>query len=473
MKNKFCTAPFLINGGYNFEGKLPADLTAFHSCLLARNEDTTIAPLATMSLLSALFLLLPSINLISCLLHQPHNPASREDGRRNPSRDQHRQPRSVSLVKVLDFSADNDQQPDNNGEYTEAIQDFGPLPETFTICVASMSEAWTTPFPAHRMWNVIHPDGNQWAYNYFDATEHYYEAEVGPVSMINTTEGLIFPTTWVRNCLAVGTTKLRMVADGELLMEKEYKSEEDKSRPANLLIRLGLDIDAWDFAREFTGRVADLNVFKSDLSVDRMKGITTAGGKECGAPGDLVNWEEAEWTLHSQAKWIEVDREWEGPCRRESQVQVFTADFTYHKDCMHHCQKISGGRSPPVTTREEWETLTREADLITQDRSSLPWMWLSATEGDNESKLAKLGHWPETELVNNETKKLEAVETIWRDFYTGQRLGNWTKPYHSTTKKDTWYGETYNCMPAYTDEPWTKSWYEWECSSYDKSCPCS
>ena len=205
--------------------------------------DTTIAPLATMSLLSTLFLLLLSINLISCL-HQPQHPATREDGRRNPARDQHRQPRSVSLVKVLDFSADNDQQPDSNGEYTEAIQDFGPLPETFTICVASMSEAWTTPFPAQRMWNVIHPDGNKWAYNYFDATEHYYEAEVGPVSMINTTEGLIFPTTWVRNCLAVGTTKLRMVADGELLMEKEYKMEEDKARPANLLLRLGLDIDA-------------------------------------------------------------------------------------------------------------------------------------------------------------------------------------------------------------------------------------
>ena len=35
-------------------------------------------------------------------------------------------------------------------------------------------------------------------------------------------------------------------------------------------------------------------------------------------------------------------------------------------------------------------------------------------------ELATLGHWPGTELVNNETKKLEAVETVWRDFYTGQ-----------------------------------------------------
>ena len=49
--------------------------------------------------------------------------------------------------------------------------------------------------------------------------------------------------------------------------------------------------------------------------------LTTAGGEECGAHRDLVNWEEAVWTLHSQAKVIEVNREWEGPCRREPKVQ--------------------------------------------------------------------------------------------------------------------------------------------------------
>ena len=85
---------------------------------------------------------------------------------------------------------------------------------------------------------------------------------------------------------------------------------------------------------------------------------------------------------------IEVDRKWEGPCRRESQVQVFTADFDYHGDCMWHCTKIMDGRSPPVNTEEDWENLTMEIDLITKDLSVLPWMWLSATEGDKNKKLA-------------------------------------------------------------------------------------
>merc|ERR1712077_47957 len=111
-------------------------------------------------------------------------------------------------------------------------------------------------------------------------------------------------------------------------------------------------------ATEDSATISELNIFNSSLSSGEMIVQTTAGGEECGAPGDLVNWEEAEWTLHSQAKMIEVDREWEGPCRRESQVQVFTADFKYHEDCMQHCEKIVSGRSPPVITEEEWKNLT-------------------------------------------------------------------------------------------------------------------
>ena len=137
-----------------------------------------------------------------------------------------------------------------------------------------------------------------------------------------------------------------------------------------------------------------------------------------------------------------------------------------------HCEKIGTGRSPPVTTEEEWKNLITEIELITQDRSDLPWMWLSATEGDVDEMLSRLDHWPVTEVVNNETKKLEAVETVWRDFYTGQRLENWTKPYDKR-RKDSNYGEAFNCIEARTDERWYKSWLEWQCSSYDMSCPCS
>ena len=54
------------------------------------------------------------------------------------------------------------------------------------------------------------------------------------------------------------------------------------------------------------------------------------------------------------------------------------------------------------------------------DRSSLPYTWLSATEGDKDTKLARLDHWPETEIVNNEIKSLESVETSKFIMYPGR-----------------------------------------------------
>ena len=129
------------------------------------------------------------------------------------------------------------------------------------------------------------------------------------------------------------------MADGQLLGEEEYRREEDEYRPANLSLQLGYDF----YPAEYPVKIADLNVFSSSLSVERMVGLTRSGNEECGTPGDLVSWEKAEWTLHSQAKVIEVDKEWEGSCRRESQVQVFALDMVHwYDDCMRHCEKIDG-----------------------------------------------------------------------------------------------------------------------------------
>ena len=374
-------------------------------------------------------------------------------------------------LKVIDFSSDIDHQADSDGEYTSATLEAGSLPESFTLCFAFMIEAWTTEFSSATLFALLGKNGRPWGLIVMYAAPGYtqYRALLGGVNFYERFDVIFFPLQWTRACLSVDSVagKVMAVVDGQVVGEQEYKREEDGNRPANISLALGSDLAS----REFTGRVSELNIFGLSFSVERMIGQTTAGGEECGAPGDLVSWEEAEWTLHSQAKVIEVDREWEGPCRREPQVQIFTAVFESHEGCMHHCQKISGGRSPPVTTRDEWENMTKEIDLIVQPYLgySLPDIWLSATEGDKDWKIAKLDHWNETELVNNETLKLEAAETIWRDFYTGQRLANWTKPY-ATPEKDTRFGDNLNCMMALTRFGF---WDEGQCNYYDRSCPCS
>ena len=101
----------------------------------------------------------------------------REQRRIGQTRLQDRQPRSVSTLKVLDFSADNDHEPDINGEYTGATLEAGPLPESFTICSAYMVEAWTTDFgvAAAEMFQLLDDDGYKWMHIKFWAAYSHTE----------------------------------------------------------------------------------------------------------------------------------------------------------------------------------------------------------------------------------------------------------------------------------------------------------
>ena len=111
---------------------------------------------------------------------------------------------------------------------------------------------------------------------------------------------------WIRVCLSLDSVEaiVKLVVDGVFVGEREYSLENDWSRPENLILMLGYGSSG--SGKEFTGKVTELNIFKSALSAEKMKSQTTAGEEGCGLSGDLVSWEEAEWTLHSQAKVIEV-----------------------------------------------------------------------------------------------------------------------------------------------------------------------
>merc|ERR1711989_301539 len=89
-----------------------------------------------------------------------------EEGRKALMKNQDRQHRSVSskgnLSKVPDFSADNDQEPNSNGEYTGAMLDADALPESFTVCSAIMVDAWTTEFFAADAVLLLNDAGGEW-----------------------------------------------------------------------------------------------------------------------------------------------------------------------------------------------------------------------------------------------------------------------------------------------------------------------
>ena len=325
-------------------------------------------------------------------------------------------------MKALDFSLDNDRKADENNSYTHASLQKENFPSSFTICTAFMVEAWTR---YQNTWLFVLNDDKgeiwHWIKIYADLTFAHFQFKFeDSLKFSAQSTSPFYPLQWTRVCLSSNskTSLVRLVVDGELLMETDWKV---KNRPDNLNLVLGV----WKKSKEQTGRTTNLNIFSSALPVEQMKYQTSAGDKECGLQGDYLSWEtsleEEEWTLHSKARLVDLDGGLESPCLAKAKIIVFPMTERHsHIDCMDHCKKL-GGRSPFVRTEGEWENLSREVKYVSPDPSRLPnWIWLSATEGDIGLKLSALTHWP---------KDVIAEEGVWRDYYTGEQLENYTKPW--------------------------------------------
>ena len=296
------------------------------------------------------------------------------------------------LTSVIDVSDDLDQQPDSEGEYTGASLTKPGMPPDFIICSAFMTEAWTTTFRSADLFAIQGKNGKPWGnINYFNFAFTMYQVNFGVVvcSHIDR-ERVYLGFSWTRVCVSLDrvTVNAVLVANGEVLepekkVEREDFEEED-NRPTDLIIQLGYRGKHYEYQYEFAGHYSNTNIFSSPLSTEMMIAMTQAGNEECGAPGDFLSWEEADWQLTSRASKVIVG-EPEGPCRIESKIDVFTADFKWHGNytatnedltsgCMEHCQKIGKGRSPPVRTLQELETLQTELQAITPDLKELHWL---------------------------------------------------------------------------------------------------
>ena len=238
-----------------------------------------------------------------------------------------------------------------------------------------------------------------------------------------------------------------MVSNGG---KKKYESfasawgtalEEDWNTPWNTTIESGGGQEEGDPFLEYHGQYSNINMFSTALSTEKMVNMTQPGNEECGAPGDIFSWTEDVWNLRSNAKMMSIEQH-AGPCRRESSIQLFAGNFEHHSDCMEHCQKIGMGRVPPVRTLEEVQHLQTELEAITPDVTDLPDVWLSTTDSQEED--------------------------VWRDYYTEEELGNFTKPWVSLH----YFSVSYNCMAKMNQMPANKSWIPSQCKHFDKGCPC-
>ena len=374
-----------------------------------------------------------------------------------------------NTLKALDFSLDNDEKPDENNLYTHASLQKENLPSSFTICTAFMTKAWAGSGydDTSAKFVVLHDDkGGVWCYVKIFAAEKYTEFSFlfeDTQKASNQSKTLFYPFEWTRVCLSKDskTSLARMVVDGELLVEKRVRLSD---QPDNLNLVLGKRKTS-----EYPGIITNVNIFSSALSTKQMKLQTKEREGKCGLEGDFLSWKKSlvgeEWTLHSKARWVDIgaDRV-EDPCRAKAKTNVFPMNEMHHQsDCMEHCKKLLG-HSPSVKTRTEWENLLKEIKAVSPDLSKLPEkIWLSATEGDIAGELGNPDHWPEG---------VEAEEGVWRDYYTGEQLENYTKPWESSNG-DKEVAEAYNCVQFYPMRSRTKTWKEWLCQKKNRGCPCT
>ena len=265
-----------------------------------------------------------------------------------------------SALKALDFTLDNDGKPDENNVYTHASLQKENLPPSFTICTAFMVEAWNEHTQAARLFVLLDDNGEVWHWGKIFAATTYtkFSLRFEDSQLLSKQSKILFyPLQWTRVCLSKdsNTSLARLVVDGELLIEQKVKV---KNQPDNLHLLLGIwTSPSSGNTYEYPVQTTDLNIFSSALTVEQMKSQTSAGEKECGLEGDFLSWEksleEEQWTLHSKARWVDLDGGLEGPCRAKAKMNVFPMNkLHYHSDCMKHCEKL-GSRSHPAFKRED------------------------------------------------------------------------------------------------------------------------
>ena len=292
-------------------------------------------------------------------------------------------------MKILDIAYNSEGEPNESGirSHAKLINDpRANLPKAFTICNSMRVMAWTT-----KSYTVAYPfimkqnDGSTWwSFYRFYAKEAstVYTVYYNPWQRVDAPiEGpMYFPQEWVRSCVSLepDSGTIRIVVNGELVEDavnntKVLSSNEtDSTRPTNLT---GLSMAEWGTT---AAQFADVNVYSTFLSVEKLVNLTTPGHEDCMSPGDYLSWGDSNWKVFNKAEMLWVDLG-VGPCAPKSKVQVFRNEG-HQSNCMELCQKVGSGQSPPLRTLEEWESLTKEIDNISPN--SFGYTWLAATEGD-------------------------------------------------------------------------------------------
>ena len=301
------------------------------------------------------------------------------------------------------------------------------LPSSFTICVSVLV---TKDHYKPVLFTLLGEDGSQWFIakilplgQFFGKRFSYkLSSQFGNIDTM-----AVFPNQWIRSCLSLNTLtgSVQWVARGELV-DNSTILEIKKNVPRNLTNKIILGrLRTTD---QMENKVSNLEIYSSSISVEKMQEFTK--GEGCGEEGDYLTWKE--WKLlHEDA----IDHE--EACYDKS-LNFYPAQFPTMALCMHFCEKLGGGRAPPVATTVQWQKLETFFRKI-QTRHQV---WLPLDDNQDEGK--------------------------WRDYYNRQTI-NFTPPW---TGREPNGGTTENCVRAKMRKD-VVSWLDKPCENYQTgACVC-
>ena len=362
-----------------------------------------------------------------------------------------------SSLSVLDFSYDPAY---DSGTYASLDLDpKGGLPSSFSICTAVIIKAWTNgASTSMHIFKTIDQAGNDLISLSLNVAKiAYFKFGIQGENFQTLLEfPWIFPLDWIHSCMSIEQSlgRITLVVGGTLLENRTFEEIKTLDYSSISSIQIG---------EKFTGYWANFNIFSPVLSVEKMRKITSAGKADCEESGDFVSWGAEKWVLSGNGGTVKELEYAERACRRVSKMHIYHMEAMHTQaHCMELCQKL-WGRSPPVRTQKDWERIMEEVTAIADNTSNikaLPNIRLAAT-------LRKLSHWNETETLDNKTVKLVEKLGVWRDYYTGGRLDNFSKPW-----KPHHGNEAKTFLMLNTNQPLKSSWDRTWNYYFDMSCLC-
>ena len=252
-----------------------------------------------------------------------------------------------------------------------------------------------------------------------------------------------FPKHWTHACLSYNSSSrmLGLVVDGSFLKQFDTSVQDSTFWDTNLDLRLG----GFPYG-EASGMTTNLNIFGSSLPRKEMERITGGllGKWDCESSGDYLGWVESwqpwlpnlddrmapfiahpdhpQWNFTTYPNVRMLMTPIAEPCKlyydiTTTTIALYTGDDLDHKGCMKHCQKIGGGRAPPVNTLHQLEKLRVDLMKIPSLAIDHSYMWLPLTDENSEG--------------------------LWYDWYDQTQLGNYQRPWRRGYNSR---GENYNCI---------------------------